>query len=478
MTVVDRIMRGGRAVVRAGISFDGSEDFTVSRRAWAGLVGMGGGGSVELSGNRAATYEELYRTQVWVHAIVNRYARSIGRLPLKAYRDAGGPGERERVRDGALADLLASPAPGESVFGWLGSVVSNLLIHGNAVVVKVRPGPGQPPMALVPTSFAYWRVRREGREVVYEFAPGMGPSVTFRPEEVIHFRGWAAGEGLTASSPLEALRQTLRMEDAAQRMIIAAFENGARPAGAFVVDGKIPPEEAQRNQETLRRIFGGVDNTAKLAYLTGGAKWTPMAFNLVDAEVEKLRKLTREEVAAAFNVPPPVIGILDRATFSNITEQHLMEYVDSMQPITSLIEQTMQVQLIDPEPLMEGEYLEFDFGGVLAGDPVKQIDVLTKAVGGPIMTRNEARARLNLEPKEGGNDLVTTNNMIGGDGGQAGDGGGDPMDMTEAEKVNAAGVLIRSGFRPAAALEAVGLDPIEHLGLIPVTLQRGVDGSQ
>lgn len=416
-TALDRMVRGA---VRAGgafrqaVTLDGSENFTVSRKAWRGLDGSGGG-VIDLVGNKSATYEELYRTQVWIHAIVNRYARSIGRLPLKGYIDAGVPGERERIREGSLADWLAEPSPRMSPSAWKNAVVSNLLIHGNCVAAKVRANEGVPPYGLVPTSFAYWTVTHQDGETWYSFSPGAGkPALHFRPEEVVHFRFHAAGQGLVATSSLEALRQTLMMEDATQRMIIAAFENGARPSGAFSVEGQVKPEVRARNEAALKAIFGGVDNTAKLAYLEGGAKWQPMAFNLVDSEVEKLRKLDREEVAAVFNMPPPVVGILDRATFSNITEQHLMEYVDTMQPVTSMIEETLQTQMIDPEPMWSGQYVEFDFGAVLAGDPVKQIDTLTKAAGRPVMTVNEARSKLNLPPVSDGDTLVTTNNMVGG----------------------------------------------------------------
>lgn len=416
-TALDRMVRGAArasGAFRAAVTLDGSENFTLSRKAWRGVDGFGGG-SIDLVGNKSATYEELYRTQVWVHAIVNRYARSIGRLPLKGFFDAGTPGERERVREGPLAEWLRMPAPGMSPSAWKNAVVSNLMIHGNCVAAKVRSAPGVPPYALVPTSFAYWTVVRVDGAMQYQFNPGGGlPVSRWRPEEVVHFRFHATGTGLVASSSLEALRQTLMMEDATQRMIIAAFENGARPSGAFSVDGKVPKEVRERNEEALRQIFGGVDNTAKLAYLEGGAKWNAMSFNLVDSEVEKLRKLDREEVAAVFNMPPPVVGILDRATFSNITEQHLMEYVDTMQPVTTTIEETLQTQFIDPEAGFAGQYTEFDYGAVLAGDPVRQIDTLTKATGRPIMKLNEARERLNLPPVEGGDEMVTTNNMVGG----------------------------------------------------------------
>ena len=67
------------------------------------------------------------------------------------------------------------------------------------------------------------------------------------------------------------------------------------------------------------------------------------------------RRLTREECAAAYDVPPPVVGILDRATFSNITEQHIMLYQDTFGPWLTMIEETPQTQLIDPEPLLAGQ---------------------------------------------------------------------------------------------------------------------------
>jgi hypothetical protein len=40
-----------------------------------------------------------------------------------------------------------------------------------------------------------------------------------------------------------------------------------------------------------------------------------------------------------------------------------------------------------------------------------------------------------------------------------------------SQRVDAATALVRGGYDPAAALEAVGLDPVKHLGLIPVTVQ-------
>lgn len=382
--------------MRASVTLDGRE---VNGRMFP-ISSYGRG--ISLVGDHSATYEELYRTQVWIHTIVNRLARGIARLPLKVYINPDEPRERERVRGGALAELLARPAERTGINEFLQAVISNVAVHGNAVVVKRRPMVGVPPVELLTSSFAYWDVRqaRDSSATWYGYNAGRGPAIWFRPDEVLHFRWWAPGGGLRAPSPLEALRTTLMVEDASQRLAIASFENGNRPEGAISIDGSASAEDIELQREQLRQVYGGVDNAFKLAILTNGAKWLPMSHTMVDSELINLRKLDREEVAAVYNMPPPVVGILDRATFSNITEQHLMEAQDTMQPWTAMIEETFAIQLVASEPLMEGEYVEFDYGAMLAGDPVKQTDTLVKAVGGPFMTPNEARALRNLPPKD------------------------------------------------------------------------------
>lgn len=351
-----------------------------------------------LVGDVHATYEELYRTQPWVQVVVNRLARSISRLPLKVFVNPDEPSERERVRDGELFDLLRRPEPRRGQNRLKLDIVSNVAIHGNHVLVKDRARTGLPPTALLSTSAKYWRARRDSsNQVWYVFSPGNGGPFHFRAEDVIHFRWWEGGNGLWANSPLDSLRTTLMNEDATQRHTIATFENGARPSGIYTTTVE-DDDLVKRQAENLKRIFGGPDNAAKLALIRGDVKWNPMSHTIVDSDLINLRKLDREEVAAVYNMPPPVIGILDRATYSNITEQHLMEAVDTIQPWTSMIQEEFSVQLIDGEPRMAGQYVEFEFGVLLQGDPMKQFDLLTKAVGGPILTADEARARLNMPP--------------------------------------------------------------------------------
>ncbi len=358
-----------------------------------------GAGHIALVGNASATYEQLYRTQIWVWAAVNRLAFGIARLPLKAYIDGGAPGERERVREGWLPELIEYPYAGGDSFLLISEILANLAIHGNAIAVKVRPRPGMPPAELIPSSWAYWRVHRGKQRRVdwYEFQSREGP-IPFLPSEVVHFRRYAPGPGIVSPSPLEPLARTLAVEDAAQRTQIASYENGMRPGGAVSVEGTLKRVDADEVREQLRETYGGVDNAYKMMLLDRGARWLDMSHTLVDSEIVATRKLTREEVAAAFNMPPPVIGILERATFSNIEEQHIMEYSDTDGPWLRAIERALKSQLIRQELTMKGQYVEFDLNEVLRGNTTARYEALTKAVGAPFITVNEARAGENLPP--------------------------------------------------------------------------------
>ena len=78
--------------------------------------------------------------------------------------------------------------------------------------------------------------------------------------------------------------------------------------------------------------FAGPGNAGKTPVLEDGMTFKPEAFSPADAQWAEGRRLTREEVARAFHIPPPMVGVLDNATFSNISEQHRMLYQDTLGP--------------------------------------------------------------------------------------------------------------------------------------------------
>lgn len=381
---------------------------TLSKRAVKGFPFGGGRTSsstvkptsrVALSAGQAMSYEDIYRSQIWVSVVVNKLSRGIARLPLKSYK-YGENNSRIRLRPGQgqwLPNLMERPMPGvKGQFSWLEANVGNIGVHGNSVNVKIRPTKGAPPTELWVSPFRRWEMKPGKKRPIdkYIYNAGGGLKLEFDPSEIVHFKWWGPGDDLAGQPPMEPLRATIRNENSAQRLTSASYDNANRPSGLLSSPGAIDDAEAKRLQAIADEMHGGVDRAFKLAVVSGGLDWKPMAHSLVDSALIPSRLLSREEVAAAYDIPPPVIGILDRATFSNVSEQHVMLYQDTMGPWTEMITSTLQEQLIEPELLLKGQYVEFDMNAVLKGN-VKETAEAYRLMDH--LTPNEKRALDNRE---------------------------------------------------------------------------------
>jgi HK97 family phage portal protein len=382
------------------------------------------GGHVSLSGGSTISYQGLYEEQPWVYVTVNKLARQIARLPLKAYRLKEGTkndGERERVRDHPLPKLLKSPQPRRGPVWLKQKAAYPALIQGNGLFAKIlEQGPGSAVDQLKPLDWRFItpHLTETGELVAWETKQTTdGEPRYFAPDSVIHV-AWDAGAGDLGVSPLRALHRTLNIEDSAQRYQAASFNNGVRHSAVYVLPEGVDMDEGDKQElrAAIQSQQGGVDQAFGLALATGGGDIKPLSHTAVEAELIEQRKLDREEVAAVYDIPPPLIGILDHATYSNVAEMHRMLYGMVLGPWLTLIEETLQAQLIDShEPWREeGLFVEFDLAEVLKGDTLKEVQAIKEGIATGILTPNEGRAIRNMAPsKQDGMDAfyLPTNNM-------------------------------------------------------------------
>jgi hypothetical protein len=90
------------------------------------------------------------------------------------------------------------------------------------------------------------------------------------------------------------------------------------------------------------------------------------------------------------------VGILDRATFSNVTELHKALYTDALGPRLTLIEEAFQTWLVDAEPSWDGLFVEFNTNEVLKADPAQRFQTHLVAQQAGVTTINERRRAENL----------------------------------------------------------------------------------
>jgi HK97 family phage portal protein len=366
--------------------------------------------SLYLVGMRAVSFARLFMSQPWIAAAVMRMMTWAIRVPLKVYRrDGDDPADRVKLRadEHPLAAAVAAPWNRASQVQLVMAIMGPLLVHGNGLLA-VDSGANDS-IGFTPKDWRFTRPLMPFRDTIAGFQFDVD-SPAYRSErsvdEVVHVAYWSP-TGPIGCSPLQQLGTTLQIEDAAQRYQRSTFTNGASPMSMITMSEQflgLKPEERERITKMLRsdvaQLHGGPDNAGKPALLPPGLDWKVLGQTTVEAALVDQRKVAREEVAAVYMIPPPLLGILDRATYSNIQVQRDMTYTECVGPPLVLIEQAINSQ-IARDLLKEPEICcEFDFGAVLRGDRLQEIAALRDGIGSALMTPNEGRSVLNLAKSE------------------------------------------------------------------------------
>lgn len=335
----------------------------------------------------AATYEAIYRTQPIVFAVINRLVYGIARNRMMVDAiDATGQSVRETGT--SLERLVKSPFPRGSEFSLTSHIGWSAMVHGNALLLKYRPAPGAAPTELWPVPWRNVQTISDERGVSL-YAVTIGTETTaIGPEDVIHI-------GLPGGTPLEALRRTVALEDAAATWQGESLRNGVTPRGAFTSDARLNESVIPRLRDELTKLYAGPENGGRVAILEGGLKWQQIGLSAADAQLIDQRRFSREEVAAAFDVPLTLMGLSGAgqgfSSYANVAEFRRALY-DAIAARLVLIEDTMNAHLVAGEPEWEGLSLRFDTTELLRPDPEARARMHMLTQQASTTTINERRA--------------------------------------------------------------------------------------
>jgi HK97 family phage portal protein len=345
-------------------------------------------------------YPEVYRTQPFVRTCIDFIARNIAQLPIHVYHREEDD-SRIRLRDHGLAELLAAPNPIETQYRFINATVTDLCLYGYALWGKVRQARGGLQLARINPALVrpVW-VGVEGDEIPgiqWPIARGELASAAMR--DLVHFKLYDPDPRSLGLSPLASLCDLLAVERACAGYQRYYFTNGARHAGVIERPLDAPrwtPEARKKFVEDYHATFGGAQAAGRTVVLEDGMTYKATSYSVGDSQLVELHKLQREEIAALYHIPAPMVGILEHATFSNIKEQHNMLYQDCLGPTLRLIEQEINRALVSEYPRPEGVYVEFEVGAKLRGNVEDQSLATRTLTGAPIMAINEMRAKYNL----------------------------------------------------------------------------------
>ena len=353
-----------------------------------------------------------------VYSCVRILAEAIAGLPLHLYR-YGEDGSKAKAIDHPLYALLHDePNPEMTSFVFRETLMTHLLLWGNAYAQIIRNGKGEV-VALYPLMPNRMTVDRDEQgQLYYEYRTTQddahtmkGSVVRLSPRDVLHVPGLGF-DGLVGYSPIAMAKNAIGLAIATEEYGSKFFANGATPGGILEHPGVV--KDPERVRESWNSAFGGSANANKVAVLEEGMKYTPISISPEQAQFLETRKFQIDEIARIFRVPPHMIGDLEKSSFSNIEQQSLEFVKYTLDPWVCRWEQSMQRALLKPDekPLY---FLKFNVDGLLRGDYQSRMNGYAVGRQNGWMSANDIRELENLDriAKEDGGDLYLVNgNMV------------------------------------------------------------------
>jgi len=318
---------------------------------------------------------------------------TLGALPWAVYEEDG-KGNVKKLPDHPLSQVLVS-SPNVDMTGveFRETKVLNLVSSGNAYSYKEVNGAGQV-SSLIPIDSASCEPKRRDDGEVYYRVLERGKWVEYPREKIWHVKGF--GKGLVGLSPIGAAREAMGTALAVEDFGAKFFAQGGLPGGTITLDKWLTKDQRVIARENLNQLVGGLGNAHRFALFEGGMKpepWAPMPLD--DMQFLSLRKFSVQEICRFYRVPPHMVADLDRATFSNIEHMSQEFVMFTLMPYFTRFESSVSRWLI--KPAERGRvFLRINFEGLLRADSQGRAEFISKMLQNGVMTRNEARAKENL----------------------------------------------------------------------------------
>lgn len=345
-----------------------------------------------------------------VYACVRILAEAIASLPLHVYeyQDDGG---KKLVHDHPLYYLLHDePNPEMTSFVFRETLMSHLLIWGNAYAQIIRDGAGRA-LGLYPLLPDKMEVQRDDRgNIYYVYSRNSDENPMFKEygniklkaEDVLHIPGLGF-DGLIGYSPIAMAKNAVGMTLACEEYGASFFANGANPGGVLEHPGVL--KDPSKVRESWNSVYRGVNNAHKIAVLEEGMKYQQIGIPPEEAQFLETRKFQINEIARLYRIPPHMVGDLDKSSFSNIEQQSLEFVKYTLDPWVIRWEQSLQRSLLLPGE--KGKYfIKLNVDGLLRGDYQSRMNGYAVGRQNGWFSANDIREMENMNPipdEEGGN---------------------------------------------------------------------------
>ncbi len=382
---------------------------------------------------QAVTHQNAMQASA-VYASVKLLSETLAMLPFSVFRRLPN-GDSEKLAQHPVTQLLdlKPNRRNATAFHFKARLMAHLCLRGNAYA-RILPGPMGPVSELMPLhpDFVTPRLADSGR-VIYDVRGRRGGVERLNQDEVLHLRALALDEdGICGLDPIAvAMREAIGMALGAQDYGARFLANDATPTGVLEMPGHFVKDEDRRSWMRRWRAEQSGANRHSTALMEKGITYKPIAMTNEQAQFLETRKHSDVEIARLFGVQPHKIGIMDRATFSNIEQQSIEFVTDTMLPWFVNWEQTIETSLVFSD---DDLFVKFNVAALLRGDTLARYQSYQIGRNGGWLSANDVRRSENM-------------NSIGADG----DVYLQPLNMQKAEETT--GQPSQPAGQPAAVAD-------------------------
>lgn len=382
---------------------------------------------------------QMWKSQPNLRTVVSFRARNVAQLGLHVFERVD-DSDRRRDRQSPLAVALRAPDVNMTAYDLVFSLVGDMDLFDRAYWMvgwdeSLKPSLRRlPPSWVTPVYSDPWTIK-------HYLVAGDGKPVKVPTDSILPFSGYSPSKASGCSPTIEALKETLKEQIEATAYRGQVWQRGGR-VSAVLQRPKEAPQWSDGARDAFRddwysKYTGRGSHAGGTPILEDGMTLNRIDFNAQEQQYVESAKLALSTIAGAFHVNPTMVGLLDNANYSNVREFRRMLYGDTLGPLLAQIEDRLNTFLLpmlgmDPAKF----YAEFNLGEKLQGSFEEQAQVMQTLVGGPIMSRNEGRAKFNLPKVEGADALIVPLNVL--EGGQASPSDSGSQNVGKARAVKAA----------------------------------------
>jgi len=352
------------------------------------------------------------RSEAVYFACLKVLAEGVGKLPLKVQQAS--PGQGIRVAREHRYYRMLNERPNRhmtaSVFWSLMEMCRNDAGNGFAWIDERNPKRPQL-WPLDPYRVTVWYdnacLLADAPDVYYQVATPTGTMV-LGSEEVLHVKSHNTRDGLVGIATREQLASTIQGNAKAQSYINNLYESGMTAKVVLQYTGSLKDASVQALKEGIENyakgdLKKGLENIIPIPV---GMSLTPLNMKLADSQFLEIKQYTALQIASAFGVKPYQIGDYTKSSYASAEAQQLSFLVDTLLFIVKQYEEEIGYKLLSADEEAAGYHVKFNTAVILRADQQTQINTLSAAVSNFLMTPNEARERLDLPAKEGGDALL------------------------------------------------------------------------